>query len=230
MSGHTLRPSHHHGRASRLSRLADLFRGHGNLPDALDLQGDGDDWTEVLPKLSGDEDDLFQGYAAAPVLAAIGVRRTGMVTAQEAAWWGITMPDMLAPPRYVPDMPVIVPDPGPQADLGACPFFRDAVHANLVRQEEARGVRRPDLPWYVRYARVYRQRTGLIPVREPDFALYRYDHMVDEIVAAAMAAAYEPEPEAEPEASPEYAAGTRPETSARHERPGTARQRGMGLP
>ena len=134
----TLTLSHHHAtaRVPVRSRLADWFRGHGDLPGP-DFQDDGDDLTVIMDQLGSDEEKPRQ---PAP-----------------EPWWGMTEMDI--PPvhdrPYVPSLPPVI------ADLGALPLFKAAVHATFVRQEEARGFRAPHVPWYVRYAGLYRARTAL---------------------------------------------------------------------
>jgi hypothetical protein len=97
---------------------------------------------------------------------------------------------VLGPRPYVPSPLGLfqVPDPGAQADLGPCTIWRDTVRDHFVRQERTHGTLTAGPPWYVQWARVYRQRTGLVSVREPDFALWRFDGLVDDIVEQAIAA------------------------------------------
>jgi len=187
---HNLTPSRSHARLpvfgyrARMADLANRLRGHGDLPEGpdADLQdhGDGMDITEALEAL--------------PAPPWAGASEPGQPAgAGDGAWNGQTLVDsrLPSPRRYVPDPlgqfppAVPVPDPGPQADLGRCLVFRDAVRDHFVRQERAHGTITAGPPWYVEYTRVYRKRTGLVSVREPDFALHRWDHVVDEIVAQA---------------------------------------------
>ena len=94
---HTLTPARHHARPprfgfrARMADLADRIRVRGDRP-GRDLQDDGDDLTEVLDRLRGDEGDPFPGYAPAPVPRAPEVAhdRTAPVTqprwGEHAAW------------------------------------------------------------------------------------------------------------------------------------------------
>lgn len=193
----------------RLGRLADRLRGRDDLPGGpdVDLQDHGDtmDITEALDQLGSDEggNPPGSGYHSGIGDATTwhpGLRRPPWAGASEpgqpagpddGAWNGQTLVDSRqpVPRRYVPE-PLTEPappqpDPGPQADLGRCIIWRDAVRDHFVRQERAHGTITAGPPWYVEYARIYRKRTGLISVREPDFALHRWDHVVDEIVAQA---------------------------------------------
>jgi hypothetical protein len=180
---HIITASRTHAKA-RLGRLADRLRGHGDLPEGpdLDLQdhGDGMDITEALGALP---EPPWEGASLPGQPDGTG----------DGGYRGQTLVDLSghAPRRYAPDPPgqfppaVPLPDPGPQADLGRSLIWRDAVRDHFVRQERAHGRITAGPPWYVEYTRIYRKRTGLIAVREPDFALHRWDHVVDEIVAQA---------------------------------------------
>lgn len=114
-------------------------------------------------------------------------RAAGFHAAPEAAvnaagcppWLGaaaITMPDNRAA-HGRPFIPGVlgVPDRlSPRtapvlADLGALALFREAVRAEIVRTDTARGVRHDGEPWDARYAAALERRTG--PVVVPDFAL-----------------------------------------------------------
>jgi hypothetical protein len=130
MNGHTLTPSRSHARPSALSRLADRFRGHGDLPEAL----------EPLPALPPEPEPWW------------GLTELDNPPVHHRPY----VPGTLG--QYPPA--VTAPDPGPQADLGTCLIFRATVHAVFVRQEEARGFRAPDVPWHERYAGLYRARTA----------------------------------------------------------------------
>jgi hypothetical protein len=159
MNSHTLNPSRSHARPSRAARLVSLFRGHDDTPEAPDADfrdhGDGMTVTEALRALP-----------AAPW--AVASQPAQPEALDDGAWWGITELDN--PPvhhrSYVPDalglfLPAVTaPDPGPLADLGTCVIFRDTVRSVFVRQEEARGFSAPDVPWYERYAGLYRARTA----------------------------------------------------------------------
>ena len=154
MNSHTLTPSRSHARPSAFSRLADRFRGHGPVPVAdTQERADGTDGASTV---------WHQAVQDAP--RREGPRREARLP---EPWWGLTEMDM--PPAhdrpYVPDALTAKrlqrPDPGPLADLGACPIFRDTVHAVFARQESARGFRAPAVPWYGRYAGLYRARTGM---------------------------------------------------------------------
>lgn len=168
VNAHSLRPLRHHAK-ERLGRLADRLRRHDDDPGGpdMDLQDPGDSAT------------ITEAIQALPP--------------EPEPWWGMTEMDI--PPahdrRYVPDplglypRAVPQPDPGPQADLGRSLIWRAAVRDHFVRQERAHGRITAGPPWFVEYARIYRKRTGLVSVREPDFTLHRWDHVVDEIVAQA---------------------------------------------
>jgi hypothetical protein len=149
--------------------------------------------TGLVSRLLHRREDPFAGPAED--LQDDGVQLTLPETPGPDAFWvetwrGQLVRDPVAGPRpYAPHPPVFAaPDPGPQADLGACTIWRGAVRDHFVRQERTRGTLTAGPPWYVQWARVYRQRTGLVSVREPDFALWRHDNLVDDIVARAIAA------------------------------------------
>lgn len=130
----------------------------------------GVDYDNSYDRNGWDEADPFPGYDADAEWQRARKDRPREQAHEPEPWWGLTEMDI--PPahdrRYVAS-----PSPfayrdlfSAQEDLGDLVIFRDTVRTVFVRQEEARGFRAPAVPWFERYAGLYRARTALPVVGE----------------------------------------------------------------
>lgn len=184
-------------RPSLLSRLADRFRGHHDLPQVpADLQDHGDgmnlpDDRDIVDALAAE----FEQRHGTPAPWETAQRPDG----PDGAWPGFrseTLTDARTPdgrpytnaalasrdrmtPRYA----------SVEADLGGLVLFRDTVRAELVRRARPR----PQGCWPDQYARLWHEQAeGLRAASRaplPDFALHRWDGLVSDIMAHAGAVA-----------------------------------------
>jgi hypothetical protein len=180
-------PSHHHARtrAPRRSRLVSLFRGHHDTPEA--------------PAKDPAVQDLNDETDA--IVAAAGRRRT-LQTLESEQWWGQTEMDW--PPAhhrpYVQDAPAVAPVRvlNIHSDIRDLPLLRDTIRAATQRGCTQCGTcGRPlrGATWAERFAAQLAHlgsgedvpSSGAGAAGPPDFALHRYDGLVDEIVAGAAA-------------------------------------------
>ena len=105
---------------------------------------------------------------------------------------GITMPDNRTPMErpFAPGIPGVLgqqerlsPRTAPVlADLGGLTLFREAVRAELVRADAARGIRPDGGPWDAQYAAALERRTALPSLPDFDFAAMMRAHYTGPVV------------------------------------------------